>query len=122
VRDIVLTLIVAVLVCGTFMRPWLGVLTFVWLSYMTPQRMCYGFAAGLPFSMVVGVVTLVAMLASSDFKWIPLTRETVLLLSLVVWMNITTLSAINPAGAIIRVQISCSPTFPALRTLGITRL
>lgn len=98
-RDGILVLIFAVLMLMTIWRPWLGILVWAWIGYMNPHRLCWGFAATFPFAAVTVGVTIPCVLLSRESKRMPWTRETVLLLLLVFWMNVTLLFALNPEGA-----------------------
>ena len=63
---------------------------------MNPHRLCWGFAYDFPFSMIVGLVTIVSFMASQEKKEMVWTRETVLLLIFIGWMLITTFFAFYP--------------------------
>ena len=79
--------------------PWFGILVFTWLSLMNPHRLAYGFSLNFPFAMIVALTTLVALLFSKEIKKLIWTRESVLLLVFVVWVCITTISAMYPVQA-----------------------
>ncbi|MDO9007518.1 MAG: putative O-glycosylation ligase, exosortase A system-associated [Thiobacillus sp.] len=95
-RDLFITAIIFGLLPFVFKRPWLGILLWSWLGYMNPHRLAWGFAYSLPFSMIVGLVTIVAFMASKEKKVMPWTRETIVLLVFVGWMLITTFFAFYP--------------------------
>lgn len=79
--------------------PWFGILVFSWLSLMNPHRLAYGFSLNFPFAAIVALVTLTALLFSKEVKKIIWTRETVLLLLFVIWVCVTTTSAMYPVQA-----------------------
>jgi probable O-glycosylation ligase (exosortase A-associated) len=95
-RDIFITAIIFGLLPLVFKRPWLGILLWSWLGYMNPHRLAWGFAYSLPFSMIVGVVTIVAFMASKEKKAMPWTRETIVLLIWLGWMLFTNFFAFYP--------------------------
>ena len=95
-RDLFITAVILGLLPFVFKRPWLGILLWSWLGYMNPHRLAWGFAYSLPFSMIVGLVTIVAFMASKEKKVMPWTRETVILLIFVGWMLFTTFFAFYP--------------------------
>lgn len=95
-RDIFITAIIFGLLPFVFKRPWLGILLWSWLGYMNPHRLAWGFAYSLPFSMIVGLVTIVAFMASKEKKVMPWTRETIVLLIFIGWMLFTTFFAFYP--------------------------
>jgi putative inorganic carbon (HCO3(-)) transporter len=98
-RDVLLTSVVAVLLFFVLRRPWWGVLLLAWLGYMNPHRLCFGFAARLPFFFVVFIVTAISLLCSPERKRLPCSREFVVLGGLILWMNVTLCFALNPEGA-----------------------
>lgn len=79
-----------------FRRPYVGVLVWSWLSYMNPHRLTWGFAYDFPFAQIVGLVTIVAMLFDREKKHFPLTGLTGIWIALILWMNVTTLFALEP--------------------------
>ena len=95
-RDIFVTAVIFGLLPFVFKRPWVGILLWSWLGYMNPHRLAYGFAVDFPFSMIVGLVTIVAFMASKEKKDMLWTRETVVLLVFVGWMLFTTFFAFYP--------------------------
>lgn len=54
----------------------------------------------MPFAQVIAIATLIGMLFSRAPKHLPLTPVTVVLAIMVVWMNVTTVFAIDPAGSL----------------------
>ena len=95
-RDIVLTVIIFGTLPFILRRPHLGVLVWTWISFMNPHRLTWSFAYEMPFAMIVALTTLVSLLMSREPKKIPWTRETIVLLMLVVWMLITTIFSMYP--------------------------
>lgn len=71
---------------------------------MNPHRLCWGFASTFPFAEIVGLTTLGAFLFSKEPKKIPWTRESVLLLVLVLWMIFTTLFAVHRQLAFLELE------------------
>lgn len=92
-RDIALALIVFGLLPFVLLRPAWGVYLSAWLGYMNPHRLCYGFMLSFPIVLVTALTTMVAMLASKEEKRMIWSRETIVLLILVIWMGITTTQA-----------------------------
>lgn len=92
-RDLLVTAIVFGILPFVFKRPWVGILLWSWLGYMNPQKQAWGFAQNFPFSLIVGVVIIMAFLFSREKKEMLWTRETVLLLMFVGWMLFTTFFA-----------------------------
>ena len=98
-RDLFVTGLIFSLLPFVFTRPWLGILLWSWLGYMNPHRLAWGFAYDFPFSMIVGIVTILAFMASKEQKEMPWTREIVVLLVFVGWMLFTTFFAFYPDAA-----------------------
>lgn len=82
-----------------FTRPWLGVLFWTWLAFLNPHRLVWGFARSIPFSMIVGIVTLGAFLAKGEKKF-PVTPVSVLAIMFTLYTCFTTLFAIFPDDAL----------------------
>lgn len=99
-RDLLVTAIVFGSVPFVLWRPWIGILVWAWISYMNPHRFTFDFAYNYPFAQVVAIATLAGLLMSSEPKRFPWTPTTVIWLMFVVWMNVTTLFALNPEGAV----------------------
>lgn len=95
-RDLVLTGIFVVLIPAILYRPYIGAIAWAWVSLMSPQHMAYSYAASLPFAMIVAVTTLVGLITSRQLKQLPVNPLTVTLMLFVLWMSITTLTALNP--------------------------
>lgn len=108
-------LFVATIVFGSLpfilRRPFLGILMSAWLGYMNPHRLCYGFMLDMPVVWIVGVATLIGMLASKEAKQMIWSREMVVLVLFVGWMGITTTQAFYPDAAfeqyikVIKIQV-----------------
>ena len=87
-RDLFVTGVIFSLIPFIFKRPWLGILLWSWIGYMNPHRLAWGFAFNFPFAMIVGVVTILAFMASKEKKEMVWTRETILLLIFIGWMHL----------------------------------
>jgi len=92
-RDLLITLIVFGLIPMIFMRPYVGILAWSWMSYMSPHRLAWGFAYNMPFAAIIGGVTILSILFSKEEKKFPVTPVTVVLLIFIGWMCITTVFA-----------------------------
>jgi probable O-glycosylation ligase (exosortase A-associated) len=98
-RDLALSAVIVPWILLTFKRPWMGVLLLAWLGYMNPHRLAYGFAREAPWFAIAACVTLFAIFISSESKWIPWTREALLLFVFVLWTNVTVQFALSPNTA-----------------------
>ncbi len=95
-RDLAVTLAVFGLLPLIFWRPYIGILAWSWLGYMNPHKMAWGFSTTMPFALMVALATMAALLISKEEKRIPWTRETILLLILIMWMFMTTVFSLYP--------------------------
>lgn len=80
-------------------RPYIGVLVWSWLAYMSPHRLTWSAAFDFRFSVVVGAVLLVSVAVSREPKrmiWTPLTIIWVLFFF---WTWLTTQFAFFPEDA-----------------------
>jgi len=98
-RDVVIFGIVLALVPSMFKRPAIGALMFMWFSIMNPHRLTYGPAYGFPFAMVIGAITLIALVFSKEPRRYPFTAVTILVLMLMAWTTITSVFALTPQYA-----------------------
>jgi probable O-glycosylation ligase (exosortase A-associated) len=98
-RDILIAALIFGSIPVILFRPYVGVLVWTWLSLMNPHRLAWGFATSFPFGKVVGGVTCFSALVSRDKKRIPITRESIILGLLFVWIFVTSLLALEPESA-----------------------
>jgi probable O-glycosylation ligase (exosortase A-associated) len=103
-RDILFTVIVLGSLPVILFRPYVGILVFAWLGYFNPQKLSWGFATDIPFSLMVALTTLVALAFSNERKRIPITGLTVAWLLFIVWMGITTVFAFYPDAALVQYE------------------
>ena len=68
-RSIALTLELAVLLPIVFVRPFVGVLLWSWISFMNPHRLVYGgIALSVPWAMLIFFATIFGCLAARSFR------------------------------------------------------
>jgi probable O-glycosylation ligase (exosortase A-associated) len=67
---------------------------------MNPHRMTWGIAYDLPFGQLIALTTLAGMIFSKEPKHLPWTPVTVTLLVLILWMNVTLVTAIDTARSL----------------------
>jgi len=98
-RDI---LVLSIIGAGTLValgRPWIGVMTWNWISFMNPHRLAWNIQ-NLPVAQLVGLATLFGLLFTRERRMPPLRAETVLLVVLAGYFTTTTALAWDPAGSI----------------------
>ena len=79
----------------TIRYPYAGILTWAWLSFMSPHQNTYSFAQSLPFNMIASIVTIGMLLVKGELAKLPSNIVTTSLIFLTVWTSITTVTAFN---------------------------
>jgi probable O-glycosylation ligase (exosortase A-associated) len=121
-RGLVVAIIVFSALPVILARPYVGILAWSWLGYMNPHRLTWGFAYDFPFAYCVAVATFVGMLFSREPKRIPLNALTLLWFAFLVWMCITTLTAMYPDAAarelerVVKIQVMSFVTIMLITT------
>ena len=119
-RDVILTAIVFGALPFCFKRPYIGVLFWSWISFMSPHRLTWGFAYDLPFAQIVAVPTLAGLIFSKDRRPIPMSPITILLGGFWLHMALTTVFAWYPDEAwpdIVRVSKIFFMTFVTIAVI-----
>lgn len=99
-RDFAVTAVILLLIPLSFLRPYIGVLAWTWIGYMSPHRLTYGFAYNAPFALLVSIATLGGLAIGRDRVRLPWNAETVLTLVLwFVFLMSTVAGAIYPDQA-----------------------
>lgn len=79
--------------------PILGLLTWIWIALMNPQREVYGVLAGAGLNLIVAAITIFAWALSKERKTAPANTTMAILVLLIVWMCVTTYFALVPERA-----------------------
>jgi probable O-glycosylation ligase (exosortase A-associated) len=95
-RDIALFGLVFGLVPFILFKPYLGVLTYVWLSVMNPHRLTWGYAYDFGFAVIIGAATLIGALLVRRRNSVPVNSLSIALGVFLVWTSITTILALYP--------------------------
>ena len=95
-RDLALTMLVLGALPLMVRRPYIGLLFWMWLGFMNPHRLTWGFAFDFPFVQLAAIATLIGMLVDQERRRLPLNAVTTIWLMLIVWCTVTTLTALNP--------------------------
>lgn len=98
-RDIILLAALLAVVPLTFRAPIIGVLAWIWITLMNPQREVYSFLHGVQLNLVIAVLTGLAWIASKERKVFPLNAFTVALVAFTAWTCVTTSLALEPKQA-----------------------
>jgi probable O-glycosylation ligase (exosortase A-associated) len=96
VRDLFVTAVIFGGLFFVFRRPHYGIYLWSWISYMSPHRLCWGFAYDFPFALITAVVTLSSFAFSKEPKRIPWTAEIIVLFLLNAWFVVCNFFAFYP--------------------------
>src|SRR5687768_3461758 len=100
IRDITLVLFVLSVLPFALSRPHVGILLWTWIGLMNPHKLTWGFAYNMPFGVISGLATLVAMVISREPKRLPLQPPVIALILLATWMAVTTTFNISTGHAL----------------------
>lgn len=89
------------LIPSIFINPYIGVLLYSWISFMSPHRLVWGFVTEIPLALVTAIATLIAWLASNEPKRLRFDATVWLILAFAVVITVTTMLALNPKAAFI---------------------
>jgi putative inorganic carbon (HCO3(-)) transporter len=95
-RDLFFTMLMVPLLGLAGAQPFVGVLLWSWISFMSPHQLTWGFAATLPWAAIVFMVTIVGCFVAREPRRIPLNVLTVLVALLMVGITITSFAALGP--------------------------
>jgi putative inorganic carbon (hco3(-)) transporter len=95
VRSLFLTVLIIALLPSAFITPFIGVLVWSWISFMSPHRLVWGIGDSLPWAVIVGGVGIAGWLVS-ERRRIPMDATTVLLALLAVLFTISTYYSLVP--------------------------
>lgn len=99
-RDLLIVFLVVGSLPLILMRPWVGIIMWCWIGFMSPHRLTWGFAYDFPFAQMIGLVTIAAIVISKEKKRIDFTPLLGVWLLWIFWMNLTTYFAIDPATTV----------------------
>ncbi|AUB83202.1 putative O-glycosylation ligase, exosortase A system-associated [Candidatus Thiodictyon syntrophicum] len=98
-RDLFVTLVVFGSIPLILRKPFFGVLIGSWLGLMNPHILCWSFAAGKPFALIVALTLILSFLISKEPKRLPASALVGLLGFWWFWLFVTTLTAFYPDTA-----------------------
>lgn len=99
-RDLIITVIVFGSIPLIFKKPYVGILMWCWLSYMSPHRLSFGFAYTMPFAAIIAGVTLLSFLIhKNERQKLPDSGIIKLWIMFIIWTGITTYFAFFPESA-----------------------
>src|ERR1044072_3908201 len=96
-RDIFFSAIIFGLIPFILRRPFIGLLTWVWVGMMNPHRLSWGWAYDFPFSMLIALCLFASMLLNADKLRKPVAGPFFLMLiAFSVWMCVSPLFSFHP--------------------------
>ena len=87
-RDLVLGSIIAGICIMALRRPWIGVLGWTWISLMNPHALTWVLKS-MPVAAAVAGSTMLGLVFTKDRREFFITRESAVLIALMLWMCIT---------------------------------
>ncbi|CAB1276749.1 putative O-glycosylation ligase, exosortase A system-associated [Candidatus Nitrosacidococcus tergens] len=95
IRDLVILAVFIPLIPMSFMRAWIGILAYTWVSYMNPHRMSWNIER-FHLALIIAIATILSIFAAKDRKSIPWTRELAIVAIFIVYFAITSAFAWYP--------------------------
>ena len=119
-RDLLLTVLLVGGLPIALRRPFVGALIFAFIGLANPHRYTWGFAYSMPWAFMYAAATVAGLFATQERLIGDSIRRYWPVLLYLAWMGITTIFAIEPASARIRlvevakVQLMCLVTLMLL--------
>lgn len=99
-RDLLFTVLLAPLLGLAATQPFVGVLLWSWISFMSPHRELWGFASTIPWAQVTFLVTLLGCVVAREPKRLPLNAVTIQLALFAIGVTLTSLVALNTPAVV----------------------
>lgn len=95
-RDLFLLAVLAFVAGLTTRSTIVGVMTWIWVSLLSPQREVYGMLGGGGINFYVAVFTIMCWLVSRERKLFPLNGVTGAMVLFIIWSSLSTYFALAP--------------------------
>ena len=121
-RDFLIVGILVSVLPFALLYTWVGVLLWNWISLMNPHKLAFGFAFNAPLAAIAGGAALISLFIGKDKLRMPSDPPVIALAIFVLWMCITTLLAIDPAGSldqlikVLKIQLMVFVAFAAIQS------
>jgi len=99
-RDLALAGILVPLLAMAVVRPFVGVLVWFWIAFMSPHREVYGFAFSQPWAVLAFFATVFGCFVAREPKKLTLNAVVVGLLLFAVVITVSSAVAIVPAASV----------------------
>jgi probable O-glycosylation ligase (exosortase A-associated) len=120
VRDLILFLALAGVIPLILRAPVVGLLAWMWITLMNPQREVYGFLSGFELNFYIAALTAMAWFVSKERKIVPINALTILLVLFGLWTCVTTYFALDPAYSMNRWDRTIKTIILALAVVTLT--
>ncbi len=98
-RDLIIVGIVALAAIIALRSPWVGIMSWTWVSLMNPHRYAWGFAVDAPLAMLAAASTLVGLMVTKERRDNPFKGSpTIWLAIFMVWMTLSWRLGLDPEG------------------------
>ena len=97
-RDIILGGFIVYCMIRAIKNPWVGILAWTLLSILNPHRFSWRLDT-MPVAAAMVAATLIGLVVTRDKKSFPVTRETIVLMLMMVWFCITLPFSFNVEGS-----------------------
>ncbi len=99
-RDIILLGFVAMCLATALRYPFIGLLTWAWITLMTPHQLAYG-VYGIPLNAIVAAVTVFSYIFYAEIEKFKLDIITLLIILFAGWLTISQYFSLNPDNSAI---------------------
>ncbi len=99
-RDLIFIAFIVPLLGMAVRRPYVGVLLWSWISFMSPHREVWGFASTLPWAQITFLVILLGCVVAREPKRLPLNAVTIQLVLFAIGVTLTSLVALNAPSVV----------------------
>lgn len=99
-RDLFFAALMIPLIGMAGARPFVGVLLWSWISFMSVHQLSWGFASTLPWAAIVFVATVFGCFVAREPKRLPVNALTVLMVLFMAGITLTSLAALTPPGMV----------------------
>jgi putative inorganic carbon (HCO3(-)) transporter len=96
-RDLILLAALIGIIPIILRAPIVGLVVWLWIAMMNPQREVYGFLMGFPLNFPIAVLTGLAWMISKERKLVPLSPFTVFIVLFALWTCLSTYLALDRA-------------------------
>lgn len=97
-RSLLLAVIIFAVLPIILLEPFVGVLMWSWVSFMSPMRLVFGFADAVPFALIIAVAS-VAGWAFGKCRRVPLDTTIILIVAFMLAYTVSTFFALVPDAA-----------------------